>query len=84
MARKRNYPKETRWEDSPAEVKRREARNRARAKMMRAGKVRKGDGMEVDHKKFTRNLKAPLSNKPSNLHVITRHANRVKQPRHKG
>lgn len=35
----------------PENVKRREANNLARAKMMRAGKVHKGDGKDVAHKK---------------------------------
>lgn len=80
---KRNYPKETAWEDSPAQVKRREARNNARAAYEKAGKVHKGDGKEVDHKKFTKNLSAPLDNAKSNLHAISRHANRIKQPKRK-
>jgi hypothetical protein len=82
--KKRNYKKENAWEDTPAQVKRREARNRARALMEKKGKVHKGDGKEVDHKKFTKKLSAPLNNANSNLHVITRHANRVKQPKRKG
>lgn len=83
MAKRRNYPKETAWEDSPAQVKRREARNNARREFEKAGKVHKGDGKEVDHKKFTKNLNAPLDNSKSNLHAISRHANRIKQPKRK-
>jgi 5-methylcytosine-specific restriction endonuclease McrA len=71
----RNYRKETAWENSPEQVAHRVARNAARREMMRAGKVHKGDRMEVDHK---RPLKKGGSNKPSNLQVISRHANRVK------
>lgn len=78
----RNYKKENKWEDSPAQVKNREARNRARALMARKGKVKKGDGKEVDHKKMLAEGGSKTS--PKNLHVITRHANRVKQPPHKG
>lgn len=85
MAKSRhNYPKENRWEDMPAQVKRREARNRARDLMKRKGKVKKGDGKEVDHKAFTRKLTDPLNNRPSNLRVVSRHTNRVKQPKRKG
>lgn len=80
---KRNMAKETQWEDTPAEVKRREARNKARALYEREGRVSKGDGKEVDHKKFTKNLSAPLDNAKSNLHAISRHANRIKQPKRK-
>lgn len=76
-----NYTKENKWEDSPAEVKRREARNAARRLYEKKGIVHKGDGKEVDHKSFTSNLKYPLDNSPSNLHAISRHANRIKQPK---
>lgn len=78
----RNYKKEGKWENQPAQVKRREARNRARAEMIRKGKVKVGDGKEVDHKKFTRNPDAPLQNK-GNLRVVSRSVNRRKQPKHK-
>ncbi len=57
----------------PAEIKRRAARNAARAKLMKAGKVRKGDGRDVDHR-------APLSrgggNGAANLRVQGQRANR--------
>lgn len=45
----RNYKKEAQYEDTPQQVKNRMARNRARAKLMREGKVRKGDGKDVAH-----------------------------------
>lgn len=78
-----NYLKENKWEDSPAEVKRREARNQARSMFAKKGLVHPGDDKEVDHKHFTKKLSSPLSNARSNLHVISRHANRIKQPPHK-
>ena len=81
---KRNYAKETAYENSPAQVKRREARNRARYAAEKAGKVHKGDGKEVDHIAFTKSKNSPLNNDPKNLRVISRHANRVKQPKRKG
>lgn len=84
IKRARNYAKENAWEDSPAQVRRREARNKARALFAKKGKVHKGDGKEVDHKAFTKNLSSPLNNNVSNLHAITRHANRIKQPSRKG
>lgn len=34
----------------PEQVNKREARNRARYKLLREGKVRKGDGMDVAHR----------------------------------
>ena len=53
--------------------KERAQRNAARAKMMKAGKVKKGDGKDVAHKK-------PLSkggtNKNSNLKVVAKSKNR--------
>lgn len=73
---KRNYPKETAWENTPEQVKRREARNRARAKAEKAGKVHKGDGKELDHVGFHR--KGSLDKVP--VKVVSRHANRVRQP----
>jgi hypothetical protein len=45
----RDYKKEAQYENTPQQIKNREARNRARAEMMRKGVVRKGDGKDVDH-----------------------------------
>lgn len=81
MAKKRNYKKETAWEDNPEQVKNREARNRARRLMEKKGRVHPGDGKEVDHKKMLAEGGSKTS--PKNLRVISRHANRVKQPKHK-
>jgi len=47
----RDYKKEAQYENSPEQVKNRMARNRARAKLMREGKVKKGDGKDVAHVK---------------------------------
>lgn len=71
-----NYAKENKWEDSPAQVARRVARNRARRKAMKAGKVRKGDGKELDHVGFHR--RGSLDRVPTK--VVSRHANRIRQP----
>lgn len=76
----RNYPKETKYEDKPAQVRRREARNRARTKAERAGKVRKGDGKEVDHTGY--HPTGSLSRVKTR--VVSRSANRRRQPPHKG
>lgn len=76
----RNYKKETAWEDSPAQVKRREARNKVRAKAEKAGKVRKGDGLELDHQGY--HPRGSLDKVPTK--VVSRHKNRVRQPPHKG
>ena len=55
----------------PEQVKNRAARNAARAKMMKAGKVRKGDGKDVDHKNGN-----PRDNKSGNLQVEPKRKNR--------
>ena len=80
----RNYAKEGKWESSPAQIRRRSARNKARRLMMKKGLVHKGDGKEVDHKHFTKSLSAPLNNSSSNLRVVSRSTNRKKQPKRKG
>ena len=61
------------FQDSPAEIKKREERNLARAHALRAGKVTKGDGLEIDHKQP---LGAGGSNAPSNTRVIAAAKNR--------
>ena len=45
----RDYKKEVEYESSPEQVKNRVARNAARRKLMREGKVKKGDGKDVAH-----------------------------------
>lgn len=72
----RNYQKETSWEDTPTQVKRREARNAARRKEAKRGRVHKGDGLEVDHLGYHRT--GSLRHVP--VAVVSRHANRVRQP----
>lgn len=47
----RKYANAAKYEDSPEQVKNRMERNRARAKLMREGKVHKGDGKDVAHVK---------------------------------
>lgn len=73
---KRNYKKEAAYEDRPEQVKRRMARNRARAKAEKEGKVHKGDGKEVDHQGYHRT--GSLSNVP--VKVVSKTANRKRQP----
>lgn len=72
----RNYQKETSYEDSPAQVQRREARNAARRKAMSKGLVHKGDGKELDHVGYHRT--GSLAKVPTK--VVSRHANRIRQP----
>ena len=52
-AGKRDYKKELNWEKTskPKRVKERASRNKARAILAAEGKVKKGDGKDVDHKK---------------------------------
>jgi 5-methylcytosine-specific restriction endonuclease McrA len=74
MKKKVNYKKAyKKYHSSTKAKKARAKRNAARRKMVKAGKVRKGDGKEVHHKK-------PLSkggtNKRSNLKVTSRKKNR--------
>lgn len=72
-----NYAKENKWEDSPQQVKRREARNKARRKAMKKGTVHKGDGYELDHVGYHRT--GSLDHVP--VKKVTRHANRIRQPK---
>lgn len=74
MSRKRDYKKEYREYHGTEEQKEaRASRNNARRRMEREGKVRKGDGKEVDHKDGN-----PLNRSRSNLQVMSRSANRRK------
>lgn len=47
----RKYVNAEKYEDSPEQVKNRMARNRARYKLLKEGKVHKGDGKDVAHVK---------------------------------
>ena len=47
----RKYANAVKYEAQPEQVKNRSARNAARAKLMKAGKVKKGDGKDVAHVK---------------------------------
>lgn len=69
----RKYAAATKYESSPEQVKNRVARNKARAEMMKAGKVHKGDGMEVDH---TVPLSKGGANAKKNMRVKTASDNR--------
>lgn len=69
---KRDYKKQNEKYDSKPSVKKdRASRNAARKVMAKAGKVRKGDGKDVDHKDGN-----PRNNKRSNLRVTTKAKNR--------
>ena len=68
----RNYRKEyDNYQGRPEQKKKRAKRNAARKKMQKAGKVRKGDGKDVDHKNGN-----PRDNSFSNLRVKSKSSNR--------
>lgn len=75
----RNYAEETAYEKRPIQVRRRMARNKARDKAEHEGLVHKGDGKEVDHLGFHRT--GSLDHVP--VRVVSRSANRKRQPPHK-
>ena len=72
-----NYPKETAYENRPEQVKRRVARNRARRKALKEGRVHKGDNKELDHVGSHRT--GSLDKVPTR--VVSRTANRKRQPK---
>jgi len=57
----------------PEQVNNREKRNAARAALMKDGKVKKGDGKDVDHKKM---LDGNGTNAKGNLRVVDQTTNR--------
>jgi hypothetical protein len=68
----RNYRREyDSYHAKPRQKKRRAQRNAARSKMTKAGKTRKGDGKDVDHK--NRNT---ADNRAKNLRVVSKRKNR--------
>ena len=71
----RDYKKEYReFHAKPAQKKNRAARNNARARMEKAGKVSKGDGKDVGHKKPLHN---GGGNGNGNIRVESRKTNRA-------
>jgi len=69
----RDYKRERQYDGRPDVKKRRAARNRARYKLMKEGKVHKGDGKDVDHKKP---LTRGGSNRRGNLRAVPAGKNR--------
>lgn len=82
MPSKRDYAKEYReYQGTPEQKKRRAQRNAARRAAERKGLVHKGDGKEVDHTDHG-NRKGKLDN--GRTRVVSRKANRSKQPKRDG
>ena len=81
MAKKGEYKKgatadsirQRKYNGSPEQKKNRASRNAARRAAEKAGKVRKGDGRDVDHKNMN-----PRDNRKSNLQVMSKSKNRAK------
>lgn len=75
---KRDYKKEyNNYQGKPDQKKKRASRGRARYSLMKKGRVRLGDGMDVDHKDTNAN-----NNSSTNLRVRTESDNRS-YPRNK-
>lgn len=70
---KRDYKKQQAYDGKPSVVKDRAKRNAARRELEKEGKVSKGDGKDVDHKKP---LSKGGSNSRSNLRVRSSSANK--------
>ena len=81
MAKKGEYKKgatadsirQRKYNSSPEQKKNRASRNAARRAAERAGKVRKGDGKDIDHKNMN-----PRDNSKGNLKVMDKSKNRAK------
>jgi hypothetical protein len=70
---KRNYKKEYRdYHGKPEQVKNRSSRNKARRKLEKEGRVKPGDGKDVDHKDGN-----PKNNSRGNLRVRDKSKNRA-------
>jgi hypothetical protein len=69
----RKYAQATAYESTPEQIKNRVARNRARAQLMKEGRVSKGDGKDVDH---IRPLSKGGSSSKGNLKVKSASSNR--------
>lgn len=74
MAQARNYKEEYRkYQSSTKSKKDRASRNKVRRQLMAQGRVRKGDGMDIDHKDGN-----PRNNSRKNLRVTSKSYNRGK------
>lgn len=72
MVKARNYRKEyVDYQGKPEQIKRRNNRNRARAKMIAAGKISKHSKLDIDHKDGNAN-----NNSMNNLQALPIRVNR--------
>lgn len=69
--RSQDYEK---FQSSEKAKKDRAARNKKRRELLREGRVKKGDGKDIDHKNGN-----PRDNSPGNIRVISKSANRAKK-----
>jgi hypothetical protein len=70
----RNYKSEyENYQGKPDQIKKRAERNKARATMVKAGRVSKGDGKDVDH---TQPLSKGGTSTANNLRIKTASSNR--------
>lgn len=60
------------YNSQPEQKKRRAARNATRRKLMKQGRVRKGDGKDIDHKDGN-----PMNQSGKNLRVQSKKVNRT-------
>lgn len=68
----RNFKSEYKnYHSKPEQIARRSERNKARRLLEKEGRVRKGDGKDVDHKNGN-----PKDNNKKNLRVTTKTSNR--------
>lgn len=65
--------RQRKYNSSPEQKKNRASRNAARRQAERDGKVRKGDGKDIDHSNMN-----PRDNRKSNLKVMDKSKNRAK------
>jgi hypothetical protein len=73
----RNYQKETAYENTPAQVKRREARNKRERQYEKKHKTKHVPaGKELDHQGY--HVKGSLDHVP--VRLVSRSANRKRQP----
>jgi len=68
--------RQRKYNSSEEQKTRRAARNAARRSLEEQGRVHKGDGKDVDHKKHK--ARGKLNNSPSNLRVMDKSKNRAK------